>query len=91
MTAGAPARQLSLTALAAIPDEIVDALIVHGSYDECREHVGRYMANGVDIPVMAVMPVGVSLEEAVKGLAPPWPHAQAEGSGREEPGAQDRS
>jgi probable F420-dependent oxidoreductase len=59
-------------ALAAIPDEVVDALVVHGSFDECRAHVGRYVANGVDIPVMAVIPIGVSLEEAVAGLAPPW-------------------
>jgi probable F420-dependent oxidoreductase len=59
-------------ALAAIPDDVVDALVVHGSYDECRAHVGRYVANGVDIPVMAVIPLGMSLEEAVAGLAPPW-------------------
>jgi probable F420-dependent oxidoreductase len=59
-------------ALAAIPDEVVDALVVHGSFDECRAHVGRYVANGVDIPVMAVIPLGVSLEDAVAGLAPPW-------------------
>jgi len=60
-------------ALAAIPDELVDALIVHGSFEACRAHVGRYVANGVDIPVMAVIPFGVSLEDAVVGLAPPWP------------------
>jgi probable F420-dependent oxidoreductase len=59
-------------ALASIPDEVVDALVVHGSYDECRAHVGRYVANGVTIPIMAVIPLGVSLEEAVAGLAPPW-------------------
>jgi probable F420-dependent oxidoreductase len=59
-------------ALAAIPDSVVDALVVHGSYDQCREHIGRYVANGVTIPVMAVIPIGVSLEEAVVGLAPPW-------------------
>ena len=58
--------------LAAIPDEVVDSLVVHGSFDECRAHVGRYVANGVDIPVMAVIPFGVTLEAAVKGLAPPW-------------------
>ena len=59
-------------AMAAIPDDVVDALVVHGSYDECRAHVGRYVANGVDIPVMAVIPLGMPLEEAVAGLAPPW-------------------
>lgn len=60
-------------ALEVIPDEVVDALVVHGSYDECRRHIGRYVANGVDIPVMAVLPIGVTLDEAVRGLAPPWP------------------
>jgi probable F420-dependent oxidoreductase len=59
-------------ALAAIPDQVVDQLIVHGSFDECRRHVGSYVANGVDIPVMAVIPVGMSLHAAVEGLAPPW-------------------
>ncbi len=59
-------------ALVSIPDEVVDALVVHGSFDECRAHVGRYVANGVTIPVMAVIPLGMSLDEAVVGLAPPW-------------------
>lgn len=58
-------------ALAAIPDEVVDALVVHGSYEACREHVARYVAHGVDIPVLAVIPLGVRLEDAVAGLAPP--------------------
>ena len=57
-------------ALAAIPDEVVDELIVHGSFARCREHVARYVANGVDIPVLAVLPFGVDLGEAVEGLAP---------------------
>jgi hypothetical protein len=30
------------------------------------------VANGVDIPVMAVIPVGMTLDEAIAGLAPPW-------------------
>jgi probable F420-dependent oxidoreductase len=59
-------------ALAAIPDDVVDSLVVHGSFDECRAHVGRYVANGVDIPVMAVIPLGISLDAAIQGLAPPW-------------------
>ncbi|HUD17830.1 MAG TPA: LLM class F420-dependent oxidoreductase [Acidimicrobiales bacterium] len=59
-------------ALAAIPDEVVDSLVVHGSFEQCRAHVGRYVAHGVDIPVMAVIPVDVSLDAAIKGLAPPW-------------------
>jgi probable F420-dependent oxidoreductase len=53
-----------------IPDEVVDALIVHGSHEQCREHVARYVANGVQIPAIAIVPFGVDLEEAVRGLAP---------------------
>ena len=34
-------------ALAAISDDVVDALIVHGTPDQCREQIGRYLDNGV--------------------------------------------
>jgi len=57
-------------ALAAIPDEVVDDLVVHGSYDECRHHVRRYVDNGVTVPVLALLPGGDDLETAVTGLAP---------------------
>ncbi|WP_344503238.1 LLM class F420-dependent oxidoreductase [Dactylosporangium maewongense] len=43
-------------ALRAIPDEVVDALIVHGSPRRCREHVQRYADAGVTTPVMALLP-----------------------------------
>ncbi|MEU6023026.1 LLM class F420-dependent oxidoreductase [Micromonospora sp. NPDC048871] len=43
-------------ALAAIPDEVVDALIVHGSPEQCRAQVRRYAEAGVDVPVMALLP-----------------------------------
>jgi probable F420-dependent oxidoreductase len=57
-------------ALAAIPDQVVDALVVHGSYDECRAHVGRYVRNGVTVPVLALLPGGDDLSTMVEGLAP---------------------
>ena len=53
-----------------IPDEVVDELIVHGSYEECRAHVQRYIDGGVQIPALAVIPFGLDLEAAVRGLAP---------------------
>jgi probable F420-dependent oxidoreductase len=53
-----------------IPDEVVDELVIHGSYDECREHVGQYIAAGVEIPSIAIVPFGVDLKDAVEGLAP---------------------
>ena len=43
-------------ALAAIPDEVVDQLIVHGSPEECGAHVARYAEAGVEVPVMALIP-----------------------------------
>jgi probable F420-dependent oxidoreductase len=58
------------TALKEIPDEVVDELIVHGSPDHCRKTVQRYVDNGVTVPVLAVIPVGVDLRQAVRDLAP---------------------
>jgi alkanesulfonate monooxygenase SsuD/methylene tetrahydromethanopterin reductase-like flavin-dependent oxidoreductase (luciferase family) len=57
-------------ALAAIPDEVVDELVVHGSVAECRAHIQRYMDNGITIPALAVMTFGADLGEAVAGLSP---------------------
>jgi probable F420-dependent oxidoreductase len=65
-------------ALAAIPDEVVDELIVHGSPAQCREHVARYAAAGVDVPVMALVPTpelqqggAAALGELIAGLGRP--------------------
>jgi hypothetical protein len=57
-------------ALEAIPDEVVDDLIVHGSFEECRAHVARYVENGVTVPAPMIVPVGVDLEDAIRGLSP---------------------
>ncbi|MFI6398417.1 LLM class F420-dependent oxidoreductase [Rhodococcus coprophilus] len=43
-------------ALEAIPDHVVDDLIVHGAPEKCREHVERYMDNGVTTPAIALLP-----------------------------------
>ncbi len=43
-------------ALAAIPDEVVDDLVVHGSPAECRDRVRAYADVGVEVPVMALLP-----------------------------------
>jgi probable F420-dependent oxidoreductase len=56
-------------ATAAIPEEVVDALIVHGSAEECRERVQRYMANGVTTPIIMLLPGGDPLA-AARALAP---------------------
>jgi len=57
-------------ALAAIPDEVVDALVVHGSPQECLAHVQRYVDNGVTIPVLALLPGGDDLGKVLENLAP---------------------
>ena len=57
-------------ALAAIPDELVDALIVHGSPEACREHIGRYQENGITTPALAILPFGLDQRQAIRDLAP---------------------
>jgi len=57
-------------ATAAIPDEVVDELIVHGSPEECRAHVRRYIDNGVTTTALAIMPFGVDTRQAIRDLAP---------------------
>jgi probable F420-dependent oxidoreductase len=58
-------------ATAAVPDEVVDQLIVHGTPDECRAHVARYVAHGVTTPVLSVLPVaGLDVRAACRALAP---------------------
>lgn len=43
-------------ALASIPDEVADALVLHGSPAYCREQVQAYVEAGVQTPVLAVVP-----------------------------------
>ena len=57
-------------ALAAIPDEVVDDLIVWGSPEQCREHIQRYVDNGVTTPALALLPFGLDARQAIRDLAP---------------------
>jgi alkanesulfonate monooxygenase SsuD/methylene tetrahydromethanopterin reductase-like flavin-dependent oxidoreductase (luciferase family) len=57
-------------ALDAIPDELVDQLIVHGSPQECREQIRRYVRAGVTVPVIALLGPYGDLSAALRGLAP---------------------
>ncbi len=54
----------------AVPDEVIDSLIVNGSPEECRAHIQRYVENGVSTPVLAIFPVGMSPMEAARALSP---------------------
>jgi probable F420-dependent oxidoreductase len=58
-------------ALAAIPDNLVDDLVVHGHPGRCRERVAEYQAAGLDTPVIAVIPApGMDEADAIRQLAP---------------------
>jgi probable F420-dependent oxidoreductase len=57
-------------ALRAIPDEVVDALIVHGDAETCRARIQEYVDNGLDTPVLAPIGGGMPITEAVRALAP---------------------
>jgi probable F420-dependent oxidoreductase len=57
-------------ATAAIPDHVVDELIIHGPPEYCRERVAEYVANGVTTPVLAVLPFGIDPVQAARDLAP---------------------
>ncbi|MCX7619899.1 MAG: LLM class F420-dependent oxidoreductase [Acidimicrobiales bacterium] len=58
-------------AVAAIPDSVVDELIVHGPPEACREHIARYVANGVTTPALAILPFpGIDQRQAIRDLAP---------------------
>ena len=57
-------------AAAAIPDRVVDELIVHGTPVQCREHIARYVESGVTTPVIGLLPLGVDARQASRDLAP---------------------
>ena len=58
-------------ALAAIPDEVVDDLIVHGSPAQCRARIQAYIDNGVTTPALAILPFpGIDARAALADLAP---------------------
>ncbi len=57
-------------AVAAIPDEVVDDLVLHGSAAEVRAQVQRYLDNGVTNPALALVPYRIDLRQALRDLAP---------------------
>ena len=44
-------------AAAAVPDDIVDDLVLHGAPEACREQVQAYADAGVKTPVLALLPI----------------------------------
>jgi probable F420-dependent oxidoreductase len=61
---------------AAIPDHVVDALVLHGSLDSCRSQVQAYVDAGIKVPVLAVLPTpewtsADAIARIVSGLGQP--------------------
>ena len=59
-------------ALAEIPDEVVDDLVVHGTPEHCRATIQRYFDNGVTTSALALLPFDPELDawDAAVSLAP---------------------
>ena len=59
-------------ALAAIPDEVGDDLVVHGSPAECRATIQAYFDNGVTTSSLAILALDPELDmrQAVRDLSP---------------------
>jgi probable F420-dependent oxidoreductase len=58
-------------AMAAIPDSLVDELVIHGAPEYCRERVAAYHATGLDTPAIAILPTpGINLPDTLAKLAP---------------------
>lgn len=59
-------------ALAEIPDEVVDDLVVHGSPAACRARIAEYVANGVTTTSLLVMGLDPELDtwQGIRALAP---------------------
>ncbi len=59
-------------ALAAIPDHVVDDLIVHGSVEQCRAKIQKYFDNGVTTTSLMLLPLDPQMRfyDAVRQLAP---------------------
>ncbi len=59
-------------AAAAVPDDVVDDLVLHGSPAECRDKVQAYADAGVKTPVMALLPTpsGAADLDLLRALGP---------------------
>jgi probable F420-dependent oxidoreductase len=53
----------------AIPDEVLDQLIVHGSPEECAEHIQRYVDAGVTTPAPMILAAPDRTREVLRAIA----------------------
>jgi len=54
----------------ALPAHVIDEIIIHGSPAACREHVMRYVENGLHTPALALLPSDKDPRQATRELAP---------------------
>jgi probable F420-dependent oxidoreductase len=58
-------------ALAAIPDKVVDELVIHGRLEACQERVAEYHATGLNTTVISLLPApGADLHTCLRKLGP---------------------
>ena len=58
-------------ALEAIPDSLVDELVIHGAAEQCRDRVAAYHEAGLDTTAIAILPTpGINLPDTLAKLAP---------------------
>jgi probable F420-dependent oxidoreductase len=57
-------------ALAALPDEVVDAFYIHGPAERCRERIEAYREAGLDTPIVGLVEEAMDPREAARLLAP---------------------
>ena len=58
-----------LAAVSLLPDEVVDALFIHGTPNECRAGLAAYAAAGVRTAVLMHLSVGATPEERAERIA----------------------
>ncbi len=57
-------------ARAALSDEAIDRLYIHGPAEYCRERISAYHDAGVDLPIIALIESAIDPREAARLLAP---------------------
>src|SRR5438876_4353943 len=74
----------ALPILAAVPDKVIDDLIIRGSIDEIDRHVRRYLAAGIDTAFLSLSTVEQDparkrevVRSVIRALAPGKPPGHA--------------
>lgn len=57
-------------AAAALPDDVVDDLVVHGTPEQCHDQLARFRAGGVTTPILELLPGVLEPDDAWRRLAP---------------------